>query len=199
MSTAQLFSSQPEMLTRGYGCYLNDPLRRAIEEGDCVAIGALGSHLPVALDAQYALTSLTGASAVKTCVIRLIRAEWESRMYSRPIPTIETFCYEYARLMLPWSCCRGRTDRDFLIMLDELRAAMQNFYARSPAVLAYVARLPGFNQPRSLRSLIGMQIVRELKARAQNDENFDRNAFLASVPEDVREIIEKYMTPPSSL
>jgi hypothetical protein len=199
MAGIQVFSSQElVVLTRGYGCYLNDPLRLAIQKRDCAAIVGLGSYLPVALEAQYGLLLLTDAPQVKDCVIALIKAEWESCMYSRP-RAIETFCLEYARLLLPWSCCRGNVNRSFMIMLNELRAIMQSYYALNPAVLQSVACMPGLQQPRLLKSLIGMQIVAELKKRAEGCENFDRDAFLSSLPEDLRDIIVKYMTQPSSL
>jgi hypothetical protein len=199
-SSTYLFSSQPEtkMFTRGYACYFLDPLRQAISKGDLHAMEENVSCIPTALEAQYGLITLTKVDKVKICVIEMIKADWMRRMSQATLGTIESFISDYARLVMPWSCCRGAIDRDFMIMLDDLRTTMRQVHAQNPRVLEAVARMPHLNQPRALTSLIGIQIVKELKKREQDAENIDRNAFLASLPEDLRAILAKYMTPPSS-
>lgn len=200
-SSTNVCASQPEniVLTRSYACYLLDPLRLAISKGDFQAMRENVCCIPDALEAQYCLITLTGVEKVKRYVIALIKSDWMRRMFQTPLGTIETFIFDYARLVMPWSCCRGDIDRDFMIMLDDIRKTMQQTYMQNQRILEAVGRMPRLNQPRALTSLIGMQIARELKKRERDAENIDRNAFLGALPEDLRDIITKYMTPPSSL
>jgi hypothetical protein len=184
-------------LTRGYACFLNDPLPRAIEQGNCEEIRKYCSHLPVALEAQYKLLNLTQLPHVRECVLSIIKEEWARLMYASPITTTGLLLFEFARLLLPWSTCSGKVEHGFMVMLDDLKKDMQRCYAKNGQVLEAIGNLPCIYQPPALRSLIAMQIAKELlnreSANQENCANFDREAWLATLPEDLRELITKYL------
>lgn len=188
-------SSTP--LARGYACFFNDPLLKAIEQGNCVEIRKYCSHLPVALEAQYNLLRLTQQPHVRECVLSIIKDEWARLMYAQPIATARLLLFEFARLLVPWSSCSGKVEHGFMVMLDDLKEDMQRYYANNGKALEVIATLPCIHQPRALRSLIAMQIAKELLKRESNDQensaNFNREAWLATLPEDLSELITKYL------
>ncbi len=182
--------SQECSLTRTYSCYLNDPLRVAVIEGDCDGILACSASLPCALDPQYILYAMAPSDKAKGCVLRIISEQWTEKLKVNPMRAIAMLLYDFIRLSSAHSPCRGNIDKAFMEMLDTLKQETARAYAQSPVILERISFMPCFKQPRALASLIGMKLARELMAERENVGGQD---WFLALPGDLQEHVLKYM------